>query len=98
MANKLTGSGAGGPYPNAINRANADIGRSRLELTTSMLAQIDTFRIYNSALTMTQAQALYQQAASVVARSLVGGSTTANSATARVADSLAATRPPSPPP
>ena len=75
---QLPGSGAGGPYPNAINRANADIGRSDWS-DNFWGGEIDTFRIYNSALTMTQAQALYQNANGGCALNV--GSSTANTAT-----------------
>ena len=74
---QLAGSGAGGPYPNAINRANADLGRSDWS-DNYYGGEIDTFRIYNSALTLTQAQALYQNANGGCQLSV--GSSTSNSA------------------
>ena len=75
---QLAGSGAGGPYPTAVNRANADIGRSDWA-DAYFGGQIDTFAIYNSALTQKQAQALYQKANGGC--SLSRASSTANSAT-----------------
>ena len=58
------GSGSGGPYPAQVYRANADIGRSDWN-DAYWQGELDTFNIYDYALTGPQVTTLYTASANV---------------------------------